>query len=196
MTKARSRKWILLILVALIALALIIGGLVLARNLSKPAADTEKTDTSRVEPAETPATNETDTATDTESDATAESTVDPATLSSIDVEPLGITVFYAKGTPGFGFTVKKTTDQTQYVDFSAEALIGTKCTGDEGVFAAIIKNPKSTEDQTTISKTAKVGSDSYGLSLSGANCTSDEVLFKEYQDAFSAGFANLTALAQ
>lgn len=119
---------------------------------------------------------------------------DPSTLSSVAIQPLGVTVFYAKNTPGFEYEIKKTADGTQYVEFTAQELIGTKCTDDEGLFASIVQNPMSSEDQTTVSETVKVGNDTYGLSLAGAGCTSDGALLGQYQDGFKKGFSSLQAL--
>jgi len=119
---------------------------------------------------------------------------DPATLSSIDITPLGVSVFYTKGIPGFEYTAKRTADQTQYVELTSPDLIGTKCTDDTGLIVSIIKNPSSTEDQATLSQTVKVGNDSYGLSLAGKGCTGDAELLDKYQAAFTNGFPSLKAL--
>lgn len=132
-----------------------------------------------------------------ETDALAEAVsakADPSTLNSVAIDPLGVTVFYAKNTPGFEYEIKKTADGTQYVEFTAQELIGTKCTDDEGLFASIVQNPMSSEDQTTVSETVKVGNDTYGLSLAGAGCTSDGALLGQYQDGFKNGFSSLQAL--
>lgn len=120
--------------------------------------------------------------------------VDPATLSSIAVEPLGVTVFYSKEMPGFEYEIKRTADGTQYVEFTAQELIGTKCTDDEGLFASIVQNPTSTEDQTTVSQTVSVGGKMYGLSLAGPGCTADASLLEQYQTGFKNGFSSLQAL--
>jgi len=120
--------------------------------------------------------------------------VDPATLASIAVEPLGVTISYTKGIQAFGYEVKRTADSTIYAEFSADDLIGTKCTDDTGLFASIIKNPTSTEDQTILANTVKLGGDTYGLSLAGEGCTSDGKLLREYQSAFSNGFSSLRSL--
>jgi hypothetical protein len=120
--------------------------------------------------------------------------VDPSTLTSVDVEPMGVTVYYSKGTPGFDFAVKRAVDSTQYAEFSSEDLIGTKCTDDSGLFASIIKNPTASEDQTTISQTVVVGEVTYGLSLAGKNCASDVGLLEKYQSGFINGFFRLAVL--
>ena len=139
----------------------------------------------------TPAIASSGTVTSAKSDTTP---VDLSTLKSVDVAPLGVAVSYTKGISGFDFKVKKTDSKTQYAEFSAPELIGTICTDDNGTFASIIKNPTSTEDQTTITTTTKLGDDSYGLSLSGKNCTANQQLLTQYQTAFINGFASLKAL--
>ena len=120
-------------------------------------------------------------------------TVDPETLNSVAIEPLGVTVFYTKGTPGFDFTVLKAAANTQFVQFTSPDLIGTKCTDDEGVFASIIKDATDSEAQT-ISETVKLGSSTFGLVLATAGCTGNVELLQSYQDGFKAGFSSLTAL--
>ncbi len=120
---------------------------------------------------------------------------DPAIFSSIDVSPMAITVYYTKGVPGFQFRVYRTPNGTQYVEFSTDELVGTKCTDDEGVFASIIENPSDVESQT-LSATTKVGDATYGLSLSNDTCTSDSSLLAEYQTAFKDGFSSLRALEE
>ena len=162
----------------------------LMRTNKTPATETKDTSSQVTETAKP----STDTKTEDTDEEPAAATVDPTTLSSIAVEPLGVTVFYTKGTPGFDFAVKRTADRTLYAEFTSPELIGTKCTDDEGLFASIIKNPTSDENQTTISQTTKVGSDTYGLSLASNGCTRNESLLKEYQDGFKAGFSSLKTI--
>jgi len=88
----------------------------------------------------------------------------------------------------------RTADSTEYVDFSAPELVGTKCTDDKGVFVSIIQNPSTDEGSATISKTVTVGEDSYGLSLASETCTSDVELLKQYQTSFSDAFTLLKSL--
>ena len=171
---------------------LIVGGITLAKNASKPAI-APSTNTSK-QPAITHDATSTETDSTDPSKTTTAPAVDPETLTSVDVEPLGITVFYTKGTPGFEFAIKKTANQTQYVEFTSSDLVGAKCTDDNGLFATIIKNPSSDEDKSTITQTVKVGSDTYGLSLAGKGCTSDADLLSEYQTGFTNGFTSLKAL--
>jgi len=123
------------------------------------------------------------------------STVDPATLSSVDIQPFGITVSYVKGIPGFEYTIHRSANQTEYVDFSSAELIGTKCTDDTGVFASITKNPSSDEDKTLLISMTKVGDDSYGLSLPESICTSNVQLFDQFQASFKDAFGTLKAIS-
>jgi len=123
----------------------------------------------------------------------AELTIDPTTVSRIDIEPLEISVAYVRGIPGFGFLVERTASGTQYVSFSAEALIGTKCTDDKGVFASIIVNP-SEQDSPTVTKNISVGGVRYGFAPSEDACTSNTTLFTQYQVAFRDAFPLLQAM--
>ncbi len=120
-------------------------------------------------------------------------TIDPSTVSRIEVEPLELSVAYVRGVPGFGFSVERTASGTRYVEFSSEALIGTKCTDDEGVFASIIVNPTN-QDTPTLSETKKLDDTTYGLSLPDDTCTADEALFAGYQNAFRDAFSLLERL--
>jgi len=195
MAYAQGKKRQLVLVTTLIVAVLLIAGAVVALNLasSDPKApvtpspqsteinDDDASTDSSVEPQ--PAQPETPTS----------PAVDPATLSSVDIEPLAIKVFYTKGVDGFDFTVKRTADQTEYVEFSTAALAGTKCTDDQGSIASIIKNPTSATSLTT-TQTVKAGDATYGLSLAGSDCTPDAALLDKYQTAFKNGFSSLTAL--
>jgi hypothetical protein len=204
MARPQSKKKLVVIIALLVGVMLVIGAVYAKRNSQLAAEST--TGASSQEPVgeavtDSAADNSTTDATDSDAEtkpgtetSTPDATpVDPETLSSVDIEPLSIIVFYAKGTPGFEFLVNRTADQTQYVDFTSPDLVGTKCTDDAGIFASIIKNP-ATESQTTITQTVKVAGDTYGLSLAGVGCTSDVALLGQYQDAFSYGFSSLVAL--
>jgi hypothetical protein len=176
----------------LAVVVLVIGVMLLVKKPQQPSKVATPDTSKQTTPAKDTATN-TDTAKTDATSGTPGPVVDPATLNSIDIEPLAITVFYSKGTPGFEFTVLKTADKTQYIQFTSPNLIGTKCTNDQGAFASIIKNPSSNEIQTT-TQTVNVGSDSYGLSLASTSCTSNTDLLTEYQTGFKNGFSNLKAL--
>lgn len=189
MAKGQGKTGLIVTIVALALTVIIVGTIALLQNLNKPAISNDATSSE--------STKDSDTEVNKEDEATPEETkvtsVDPSTLTSVDIEPLAITVFYTKGTPGFDFAVKRTADRTQYVEFSSPNLIGTKCTNDEGVFASITKNAPSSVQQTESVK-QKVGDDTYELLLSGKDCTSDIELLKEYQSAFSNGFSQLKAM--
>ena len=190
----RSKKSLILISIILGVALVVVGGFVFAKSMTTP---TKVATTNVPDQTTKDTTTETD-ATHSQSSVAASTTpaVDPSTLNSIDVQPLGITVSYTKGTPGFAFDVQKTANQTQYVEFTSTDLVGTKCTNDQGIFATIIKNPTSTEDKTTLTATTKVGSDTYGLSLTSADCTSNTDLLATYQTGFKNGFSSLKAIAE
>lgn len=130
-----------------------------------------------------------------EKKTTTEVTIAPEDVSTIDIEPMDITVSYLKGVGGFSFEVLRSASGTQYVEFRNESLAGTKCTDDQGVFAAIIESPSASE-QETVDKTTDVDGTTYGLSLSADTCTGDPTLLAEYQEAFSAPFSLLKAIGE
>jgi len=195
MTYAQGHKRRLVLVLALIAAVVLIVGGVIALNISSP----EPRATVTPSPQSTEVDDD-DTSTDSsvesqpaQSEASSVPTVDPATLNSVEITPLAIEVFYTKGIDGFDFTVKRTADQTEYVEFSTAALAGTKCTDDQGSIASIIKNPTPATLLTT-TQTVKVGDVTYGLSLAGSDCTPDAALLDQYQTAFKNGFSSLRAL--
>lgn len=192
MAKGQGKTGLIVTIVVLGLTVLIVGAIAFWQNANREsdqkAADSTETTSQEETATDTPAkTEQTDTPTPV-------ADVDPATLSSVDIEALNITVFYTKGLPGFEYEILKTADKTQYIQFTAPQLVGTKCTDDNGSFAAIVKNPSSQENQSTISATTKVGNDTYGLSLAGKNCTPDEALLDQYQTAFINGFSSLKAM--
>jgi len=191
-TQSKTGLIVTIVILAVVILGVSAFAIVGKKDTSPPVTNETST---------TPATNtakddtkDTDPPNVTGGPETTKPAVDPNMLASVDVEPLGIVVYYAKGTPGFDFAIKKTANRTQYVEFTSTDLVGTKCTDDMGLFASIIKNPTSEEDQTTISETVKVGSDSYGLSLASASCTTNSELLTKYQAGFKEGFSSLKAL--
>jgi hypothetical protein len=191
MAKKQGKTGLIVTIIALGLTLVIVSTIVLLHNLNRPEATDEASSTETTQE-DTPA--ETTPDEDVTSEETTPPAVDPATLTSIDIEPLGIAVFYTKGTPGFEYAIKRTADRTEYIEFSSPDLVGTKCTDDGGVFASIIKNPASSEDQTAVSQKKTVGSDVYVLSLAGKNCASNVELLDEYQTAFSNGFSQLQAI--
>lgn len=119
--------------------------------------------------------------------------LDPSTVSTVDIEPLGITVSYVKGVSGFSFIVLRTQDGTEYVEFRNDDLAGTICTDDEGAFASIIVGP-SEQDVATLAQTVTVDEVVYGLSLPSDDCTDSTELFEQYQQSFTDAFSLLTIL--
>lgn len=117
--------------------------------------------------------------------------VDPATVTTIDVAPMSLSVSYVKGVGAFEYQVLRTPSGTQYVEFKSAELVGTKCTDDEGAFASIIQNPSSSETNSTVSQTVDLDATKYGLALSGTNCTSNVELLGQYQQSFSKAFSLL-----
>lgn len=192
MAQIQRKTWLIGTIVVL-GMGLVITGVTFALFSKQKAADSSS-DTEQISvPTRQPTQEKTET---TETDTTSEAVTkaDPASLRSLVIEQLGVTVFYTIGTPAFEYSIQRTDSRTEYVQFTAAQLIGTKCTGDNGAFASIIKNPSSDEDQTTISQTVTVGDDTFGLSLSGAGCTADPELFMQYQTGFKNGFTSLQAL--
>lgn len=192
MAKGQGKTGLIVTIIALGLTLVVVGTIAILSNLNPPAVTNDPSTANNS--SENDTTTEETESTDENVDEPTQPAVDPATLTSVDIEPLAITVFYTKGTPGFDFVVKRSADQTQYVEFSSPNLVGTKCTNDEGVFATIVKNPASSEAQTTFVQEKTVGSDTYGLSLAGKNCTSDETLLDTYQTAFVQGFSQLKAM--
>lgn len=192
MARLQGRTGLIITIVVLGIVLLVVGFVSLTKKPTQPVStntdNSKNTSEAKTTPPETSSTEASSTATKTTSP-----TVDPESLTSIAIEPMNIAVFYSKGTPGFEFSVQKTANGTQYVEFTSPDLIGTKCTDDNGVFATIIKNPSSNEAQT-VSQTIKVGDDTYGLSLASAGCTGDQALLTQYQTGFKNGFSSLKIL--
>ena len=193
-----QRKSGLIVTIVILAVVLIgvgITAFAINANKSTPPTSTDvSSDKSPDITKDAPSTDNDTESTPDKNEPTEVKKADPATLTSVAIEPLGITVFYTKGTPGFDFSIKRAANKTQYVEFTSTDLVGTKCTNDEGLIASIIKNPSSNEDQATISQTIKLGSDTYGLSLAGKGCTSNAALLDEYQSAFRDGFSSLSTM--
>lgn len=140
---------------------------------------------------ETPATPNGD-GTTTE-DAEDQPAPDPATVSTIDIEPMKLAVSYVKGAGGFEYEVLRTPNGSQYVEFRSAELVGTKCTDDQGTFVSILENP-STGEGSSITKSTTVDGTKYGLSLAAANCTSDAAKLQKYQKSFNDAFGLLKKL--
>ncbi|MEO6109862.1 MAG: hypothetical protein ABIP50_02535 [Candidatus Saccharimonadales bacterium] len=195
MAKGQNRTGLIVTIVVLGLTLAIVSTIVILNGLNKPKVEetTSKTDSSKTEPTTT-TTDSDKGATTTPATTKPAPSVDPSTLSSIDVDPLKITVFYTKGAGALEYSVKRTADRTQYVEFSAPGLVGTKCTDDAGVFASIIENPASTEDNTSIVQKTTAGDKTYGLTLAGTNCANDQELLATYQTAFKNGFSSLKVM--
>lgn len=192
MTK-RNKTPIIITAIVLAATVLIVASLVYA--FGTPLGNNADNNQSTPAPSEIiePGVDDEAAETEAEPQEEAEVTIDPATTSTIDVEPLGIKVAYVTGIPGFSYAVSQTGGSTGFVEFNAEELAGTKCTDDKGLFASIIKDPAQA-DLATIQHTTKVQDVTYGLSLSAPNCTGDTALFDQYQASFRDAFGLLSAL--
>ena len=189
-----KRSLIIAISIASVLLVAIIVAIIL-RSLGSAGNDpyvqsTETTNTSdqaTTTPDENNSKDETKPATDNNNNQVA---VDPATLTTVDIVPMSITVSYVKGIGGFEYEVLRAQNGTRYVEFSSTELVGTKCTNDTGVFASILASPTEAEG-STITKTIKVDGTDYGLSLADATCTADTTKLQKYQQSFSNGFSAL-----
>jgi hypothetical protein len=147
----------------------------------KPETNTKDTDTSEANSTET--TSGTDTV----------PALDPATVATIDIAPMDLTVSYVKGAGGFEYQVLRTPNGSQYVEFRSPELVGTKCTDDNGTFVSILEDP-STGEGSTITKSVTVDGTQYGLSLAAVNCTSDAEKLQNYQQSFADAFSLLKKL--
>ena len=125
-----------------------------------------------------------------EENSSNEPKLDPATVGTIDITPMDITVSYVKGAGGFEYEVTRTQNGTRYVEFKSPDLAGTKCTNDTGAFASILADPDSNES-TTLTKTTTVDGTKYGLSLESTTCTNDAEKLAKYQKSFSDAFGLL-----
>ena len=191
MAKAQGKRGLIVTIVVLGLTLLSVSAVVVWQNLNKDTTPNTTSETSTPAKDEKPVDSK---APETDKVTSTPSAVDPSTLTSIAVEPLGVTVFYSKGTPGFEFNVLRAGDGTKYVEFSSPQLVGTKCTNDTGVFVSIVKSPKSPEDKTLYADTVTVAGTTYGLSLSDSTCTSDAALLETYQSGFKNGFSELEEL--
>lgn len=119
-----------------------------------------------------------------------ETTIDPATVNTVDIAPMALTVSYVKGVGGFEYEVLRASNGTRYVEFRSPDLVSSKCTNDNGTFASIIASPTENEN-TDLAATTEVEGEKYGLSLAGATCASDTTLLQKYQKSFSDAFSLL-----
>lgn len=189
MAHKRGKRTLIIVLSILAVLLVVVGVVALISAMNPSESDPYKATST------TETINETDTTTEPEPVETTEPeetnteevTIDPATVSTIDITPMAITVSYVKGIGGFSFQVYRSADGTRYVEFSTEELAGTKCTDDTGVFASILEDPKD-ETSGTLDQKVTVDGTLYGLALPSDTCTNDASLLEEYQTSFSDAF--------
>lgn len=190
-----KRKVIIALAIILVVLAAIgVFNVINMNNKDKSdpyvPRDTSSSETDIITPTDEaePETDAPEVVKDTEpSDSSA---IDPATVTTVDIAPMTITVSYVKGVGGFDYQVLRTTNGTHYVEFSSSELVGTKCTNDIGVFASVLADP-DTNESTTLAKTTTVDGTKYGLSLEPSTCTSNEDKLQAYQKSFSDAFSLL-----
>lgn len=192
MAKQKWDRKRIIILTAAIVLVAAIGIAILVKALNSGKDDPYQTqETSQSDASKSDSDASSDTPKDTPEESTPETpAIDPASVSTVDIEPMEITVSYVKGINGFEFEVLRTPGGTKYVEFRSENLIGTKCTNDKGTFASILADPEGNES-TGLAKTTTVDGVTYGLSLADQTCTSDATGLQEYQKSFSDAFSLL-----
>lgn len=198
MVKKRGKQTLLTAGAVLFVLLVLIGVVALLQGLNgDPQSAREQTlDTSQTteEPVPQPLPDETEDVTPTQADDApegAEATqLDPATVATVDIEPMELRVSYVRGVGGFEYLVQRTTSGTEYVEFKSPELVGSKCTDDQGAFATILESPNDNEASTISSKTTVEGTE-YGLSLVASNCTNNVELLERYQASFSDAFSLL-----
>jgi hypothetical protein len=193
MAENKGRRIVITAISVAVLLLAVVGAVVLARVIAGSGEDDPYAKSEvPVERQETPTSSTQEPEPDTPSQPNQNETISPDDVSTIVVAPLSIEVSYMKGVGGFEYAILRTPSGTEYVEFRNASLVGTKCTDDEGTFAAITKNPSKAEQETQ-DKQVTVSGTIYGLSLSAATCTSDPDLLKQYQDAFSKPFSLLKA---
>lgn len=195
MVKKKGNRALFTSIAILIVLLAGIAAVVIIKAVTNGQADTTQTtssdSTQNTDISPPPATTDEGTSTtDTDTNPDTEPAIDPATVSTIDIAPMELTVSYIKGIGGFEFNVLRTSSGTRYVQFSSPTLVGTKCSNDEGMFATILQDP-STDESATITKKTTVDGTEYGLSLTGSTCTNDAELLAKYQQSFSDAFTLL-----
>jgi len=194
-----KRKRTVIIVAAIVAVILVsVGTMALMQGLQPKKQDPYKsTDTSDSSNSTTDNQSDQQSPLPSQSDSTTKDdnttnkpALDPSTVGTIDITPMGITASYVKGISGFEYEVLRTPSGTQYVEFRSPSLVGTKCTDDAGAFASILANPQS-DESATLAKTTTIDGTKYGLSLAASTCTGDTAKLKAYQDSFSDAFSLL-----
>jgi len=192
--KKGSRKKLYTAGAVLAVLLLFIGAIAVVKAVSHNKADPYATETPATAPDDSPDPSSpkvtTPQDTTTPGETSDDPVIDPATVNTIDIPPMSITVSYVKGIGGFQYQVHRTANGTQYVEFSSSDLAGTKCTNDIGVFASILESPED-DDSSALAKTTTVEGTKYGLSLADSTCTSNAQKLQAYQKSFSDAFSLL-----
>lgn len=198
MVRSKKKRTLIIVIIVLAVLLVAIGTIAIINGMKgkekdpfvqKEQSTSSTSDKNNSNNSPTPTNNDTSKNTDTSKDSDA-AALDPSTLATITIDPMNITVSYIKGAGGFSYEVNRTADGRRYVDFSSDALVGTKCTDDTGIFVSILQSPNENE-KATVSKTTVVDGTTYGLSIASNTCTSDSAALKKYQDAFSQAFSLL-----
>lgn len=189
----QGKKRLAIIIASIIATLVLVAGLIWVINhpynsTGLTTNDTSSTNTNAQKNNASPNTNS-NTSKPAETTPTAPQTPapDPSTVKSLDISQLGLTLNYDRTLPGLSYEISRTGDGTQYVSLTYDGLVGSKCTGDQGEFASIIKNPTNT-DSIAINNTVKLGNDTYGLALPDNSCTGNVDLFNQYQASMKANF--------
>mgnify|MGYP003582209510 CR=1 FL=1 len=195
-TKKGNRKKLVTALSILVLLLVVIGTITLIKVVGSGKNDPY---TQQSESNQTDESSNDDSSKNDESDSEAEapqnqtpeeSQIDPATVSTVDITPMEITVSYVKGIGGFEYEVLRAANGTRYVEFRSPTFIGTKCTNDAGTFVSIIASPTESES-TGLAKTTMVDGTKYGLALADASCTGKPEELQKYQKSFSDAFSLL-----
>lgn len=191
MAQKKGRKALVTAVAVLIVLLALIGTIAVIKAIagkdsstqttSEEAADTSKKSTS--EESTAPDDSENSTSNQTSSNTA----LDPATVATIDIPAMEITVSYVKGIGGFEYEILRASGGTRSVEFRNASLVGTKCTNDLGTFASILENP-TTDELAIVSQKTTVEDTLYGLSLADATCTTNPELLAKYQKSFSDAF--------
>ena len=193
MVSSRGKRSITIGLSVFAVLIIAIGAVALLRALNPESKDPYvQTETSREQfgaadqSAEQGVTDEPAQEQPTESAAS----LDPESVGTVDITPMGIKVSYVKGVGGFEYEVLRASGGTRYVELRSPTLVGSKCTNDAGTFASIIDSPSENE-RAVLAATTTVRGKVYGLSLADATCTSDVDSLAAYQKSFKDAFTLL-----
>ncbi len=197
MLQMTGKRKLVTTIVVIVALILVVVTIAIANSIANKndpylQSKTEETSDTTKDAAEesTDTTDSENSSSIAETTSEPKSTIDPETLTTVNIEPMSLTVSYVKGVGGFEYSVMRRPNGTQYVEFYSSELAGTKCTGDQGAFASILEAPSS-DEASTLSKKTTIGTTTYGLSLSATSCTGNPDLLAQYQKSFSDAFTLL-----